>query len=292
MVMEHYRGEHTDTTKLEEEVQALKDERDNVEKAAKEAEGDPEIQAALEASGKTPEGETDWAKRHADTRRSMQAQKEKFNNAEQELKNKIAQLESGQATFPANAEAVAQWKEDHPDIHDIVLTLAQGEAGKASESATKELQEQITALKESNREHEIQSSVAEVKAVHSDYDELSKDVKFHDWVSSNGGWVEKAIYGSTGSQRAIQAITLYKAENNLLEVETKSKRKRSRKDEAAAAATAVTKSTTGDPTSSNTKKKIWKESEIIAITRSPSFTEEHQAEFMLAHRENRIQQGV
>lgn len=270
-MMNKYKGNQVKTDELEDEVKKLQEERTQVSKSTEEAQGDPEVAEALNASADDTlnDKQKEWAKRYADLRRHDQQKTQEFKAKEEELQEELKSLKEAQNTFPTNKEDLKKWAEEHPEVSDIVHTIAGQEASKATEAAASELREQISKLEQENTNLKASESINAVKAAHPDFNKLENDPEFHDWVEGRGEWAKTAMYSSLSPQGAIDVITLYKAEKGIsAEEDEPKKRGRPPKkiDDDAAAATAVSRSTTGDPAADSTEKKTWKETEITKLT--------------------------
>lgn len=247
------------TEELQEEVNNLKELRQ-----LNESDADPEdIEAAhILANDDAPEKEHDWAKRYSDTKSHMN---KKFKEYEDQLKAKEEKIEQLLASDPKNIpqteEELQLWKQENPEIATAIERIARDMA----ENQQKPLKEEIDTLKTKEKETTKELVKKKVVDAHADFDELAADPKFHEWVEEQDQWVSEALYQGLNARNAIQAINLYKLENNLLSNEDSNKKRGRPRKEEADAARLVAKNTSETPTDSTNKGYI-KESTITSWT--------------------------
>ena len=91
---------------------------------------------------------------------------------------------------------------------------------------------------EMNEVAEREKAHNEIRAVHTDFDDLLISDGFHDWASEQPKWVQDALYENADDAKSVvKVITLYKYENGL---DVKSK-KAATKDAASAIVTKRTR---------------------------------------------------
>ena len=176
-----------------EEVEAPKEE----EKVEAKADDDTEL---------TREEKT-YKKRYDDLRRHQNKLVEQVKT----LEAKIADP-AGFAAPTTEAELEA-WKEKYPDVANIVATLAKKEAQAMYNAAD----ERLTRLDEIAADANRAKAEAEIRAIHSDFDELKESDVFHDWVDVQPKWVKDALYVNEDDPASVaRVIDLYKADNNIV----------------------------------------------------------------------------
>lgn len=262
MIEKPYKGKQTETEDLEAEVQELI-------KSRMEASQDPEeleIKKAVE-SDTLSEEEKVYAKRYGDLRRHLQKVQDEAKAREEDYQKALKEAQKNtELVLPSSKEELNSWREEHPEIAKIVESIALEKAKHESESATETLRKKIEELENKNIELAKKDSIAKVKSKHPDFDELSQDINFHNWVEEqkdNGlEWVAHAVYNSNNANEAIQAITLYKAEKGLLTPKEVKDTSRENKQKEKEAAKEVSKNSANDVPESVNNKKIWTESEI------------------------------
>ena len=193
-----------------------------------------EVVAVAEAPKETASDEDDkdltreektYKKRYDDLRRHQ-------NKLVEQVKTLEAKV-NDPASFaaPTTEEELEAWKEKYPDVANIVSTLAKKEAQAMYNAAD----ERLSRLDEIAEQADRAKAEAEIRAIHSDFDELKDSDVFHDWVDVQPKWVKDALYVNSDDPASVaRVIDLYKADNNIVNKGKKASAKR-------AAAAIVTK---------------------------------------------------
>ena len=114
---------------------------------------------------------------------------------------------------PTTEEELEAWKEKYPDVANIVSTLAKKEAQAMYNAAD----ERLSRLDEIAEQADRAKAEAEIRAIHSDFDELKDSDVFHDWVDVQPKWVKDALYVNSDDPASVaRVIDLYKADNNIV----------------------------------------------------------------------------
>jgi len=114
---------------------------------------------------------------------------------------------------PTTEEELEAWKEKYPDVANIVSTLAKKEAQAMYNAAD----ERLSRLDEIAEQADRAKAEAEIRAIHSDFDELKDSDAFHDWVDVQPKWVKDALYVNSDDPASVaRVIDLYKADNNIV----------------------------------------------------------------------------
>ena len=114
---------------------------------------------------------------------------------------------------PTTEEELEAWKEKYPDVANIVSTLAKKEAQAMYNAAD----ERLSRLDEIAEQADRAKAEAEIRAIHSDFDELKDSDAFHDWVDIQPKWVKDALYVNSDDPASVaRVIDLYKADNNIV----------------------------------------------------------------------------
>jgi len=114
---------------------------------------------------------------------------------------------------PTTEEELEAWKEKYPDVANIVSTLAKKEAQAMYNAAD----ERLSRLDEIAEQAGRAKAEAEIRAIHSDFDELKESDAFHDWVDVQPKWVKDALYVNSDDPASVaRVIDLYKADNNIV----------------------------------------------------------------------------
>ena len=150
--------------------------------------------------------EKTYKKRYDDLRRHQNKLVEQVKT----LEAKIADPSS--FTAPTTDAELEAWKEKYPDVANIVATLAKKEAKAMYDAAD----ERLTRLDEIAEQANRSKAEAEIRAIHSDFDELKESDAFHDWVEEQPKWVKDALYINSDDPASVsRVIDLYKADNNI-----------------------------------------------------------------------------
>ena len=182
----------------------------------KEQEQEQEVVVAEEATKEAAVKEDDkdltreektYKKRYDDLRRHQ-------NKLVEQVKTLEAKV-NDPASFaaPTTEEELEAWKEKYPDVANIVSTLAKKEAQAMYNAADERLSRLDEIAEQANRS----KAEAEIRAIHSDFDELKESDAFHDWVDVQPKWVKDALYVNADDPASVaRVIDLYKADNNIV----------------------------------------------------------------------------
>jgi len=196
---------------IEELLNSRKEQTEEVEEVEEKVEATKEVKEKVEA--KTDDDteltreEKTYKKRYDDLRRHQNKLVEQVKT----LEAKIADPASFAA--PTTEEELEAWKEKYPDVANIVATLAKKEAQAMYNAAD----ERLTRLDEIAADANRAKAEAEIRAIHSDFDELKESDAFHDWVDVQPKWVKDALYVNEDDPASVaRVIDLYKADNNIV----------------------------------------------------------------------------
>ena len=195
--------EEKEIEELMESRQEDKEQEQEVVAAVAEA---PKEAASDEDKDLTREEKT-YKKRYDDLRRHQ-------NKLVEQVKTLEAQV-SDPSSFaaPTTEEELEAWKEKYPDVANIVSTLAKKEAQAMYNAAD----ERLSRLDEIAEQADRAKAEAEIRAIHSDFDELKDSDVFHDWVDVQPKWVKDALYVNSDDPASVaRVIDLYKADNNIV----------------------------------------------------------------------------
>ena len=222
--------------------------------------------------------EKSFKKRYGDLRTHAQKQAAELKAEITELKKALAEKPLTPSYKPPKSEKeINEWLTQYPDVGQIVETIAHKRAEAIANELKQELQELRTTAVSSSQAR----AMAEVRAAHPDFDEVTQTDEFHEWAERQSKTVQSMLYDNMdNSADMIAAVKLYKAEYGI------AAKKSEPKDNRREAAKSVTpKSQATDPTKSG--KKIWKTSEIRKL--KDSEFAKYEEEIDLAHIEGRIQ---
>ena len=227
----------------------------------------------------------DFKKRYDDLKKHYDRKLGDWKSKEQSLK---AEMLAGRTTYvaPKTPEELATFKEDYPDVFDVVETVAHMRA----EEQLASLQEQVSQLSEKESVSNRRAAEQELLNVHPDFKAIRDSEDFHDWARVQPEAIQDWIYKNTGdASLAGRAIELYKLDAGISNkpTEAKSKTKSPIVDSRGSAADAVSvKAKTQDPTP---QEKTWTTSEIANL--SIDQYEKFQPQIDEAFKEGRIVNG-
>ena len=252
------------------------DEEDNVEVEAQQ-EDQPEEKEATSFVEGSQEKDHDYKKRYDDLKRHYDEKVQSFKQREQEMEQAMQSAAASQnITLPKSPEELERFKQEYPDVFDVVETIA---TLKAQERASG-LEQEIEVIRQREKELKVQSAYRELTNNHPDFNEIKADEKFLAWLDEQPESISNGIYhNNTDARWASRVLDLYKADQGI------STKKRTKSNEAAAAvvrspkAKDISSEATGD-------KRIWKASQIAKM-KSHEF-EKFENELDIARSEGRI----
>ena len=262
-----YRGKYRD--------EVYEDDDDNVEVEAQQEE--PEEKEATSFVQGSEERDHDYKKRYDDLKRHYDEKVQTFKQREKEMEEAMHSAAASQnITLPKSPEELERFKQEYPDVFDVVETIA---TLKAQERASG-LEQEIEVIRQREKELKVQSAYRELTNNHPDFNEIKADEKFLAWLDEQPESISNGIYhNNTDARWASRVLDLYKADQGI------STKKRTKSNEAAAAvvrspkAKDISSEATGD-------KRIWKASQIAKM-KSHEF-EKFENELDLARSEGRI----
>ena len=211
-------------------------------------------QTKKEAKDK-PYSKPDYKKRYDDLKTHYDSKLNEFKVREQELLEEAAK-NMPQYTAPKSEEDLEKFKEQYPDVYEVVETVAH----MRSSEQTKVLEERLSKLQE--REAELIAKEAHGKLLdnHPDFDDIRNSEEFHSWAKEQPQSIQKWIYDNANDgDLASRALDLYKRDMSIVSEASKPKKKKSKKS---AADMVSTKTTSVEPK----QDKIWTEQEIARMS--------------------------
>ena len=193
--------------KEEKEIEELMESRQEDTEVEVAAVAEAPKEAASDEDKDLTREEKTYKKRYDDLRRHQ-------NKLVEQVKTLEAQV-SDPSSFaaPTTEEELEAWKEKYPDVANIVSTLAKKEAQAMYNAAD----ERLSRLDEIAEQADRAKAEAEIRAIHSDFDELKDSDVFHDWVDVQPKWVKDALYVNSDDPASVaRVIDLYKADNNIV----------------------------------------------------------------------------
>jgi len=192
---------------IEELMESRQEDREEQEQEVVAAVAEAPKEAASDEDKDLTREEKTYKKRYDDLRRHQ-------NKLVEQVKTLEAQV-SDPSSFaaPTTEEELEAWKEKYPDVANIVSTLAKKEAQAMYNAAD----ERLSRLDEIAEQADRAKAEAEIRAIHSDFDELKDSDVFHDWVDVQPKWVKDALYVNSDDPASVaRVIDLYKADNNIV----------------------------------------------------------------------------
>ena len=229
-----------------------------------EEEATPVEERPVNAEEKVFKKRYDDLKRHHDS--TINKHKDQLSRLKTQLDDKTEKIK-----LPKTKEEIDAWKAKYPDVYDVIETIAHTKADEKAKKVETGLRELET------KQQEVQKDKAEVELakLHSDYNDIRADEKFHEWVGQQDSTIQGWLYeNTTNAKLAARAIDLYK-------MDTGYGKKKSNKLEASKSVTSTSKRDmdTGD-------KKIWTLTEIAKL--KPQQFVKMEKEIDLARQEGRI----
>ena len=231
---------------MSEDLQLSKDEADLalLIKARADAEAgkvpDPELaeaEAILEDKDASAE-DKNWAKRYSDTKSAWYKERNTKDQAIANLQEKLKAAESASPeAIPTNVEDLKEWQKKHPAVASAVRAIAT----EIAKEMTGDLDKKVTDLTVKDNNSTAALTKATVVKAHPDFDKVNENKAFHDWVKDQDSWVDAAVYKGQDAKSIIQAISLFKMENNLLGSQSEAPSGNTDRDDDAAAASLVAK---------------------------------------------------
>jgi len=209
----------------------------------------------LETLRDTPYKKPDYKKRYDDLKRHYDSKLNEFKSREQELLEEAA---NSRPTYkaPKSPEDLEQFKNEYPDVYDVVETVAHMQ----SESKAKVLEERLSKLQE--RENNLVREAAEQRLMerHPDFEDIRNSDDFHGWAKEQHSSIQAWVYDNNNdADLASRALDLFKKDLGIEPTKTKSSSKKTRKS---AADMVSTKTTSVEPN----QEKVWSEKEIAAMS--------------------------
>lgn len=179
--------------------------------------------AVLEAPKETPAAAVDnddgpeptdaeertFKKRYGDLRRHSQKKESEMQKQLDDMRQQLTQLTAKEIKLPKSEEELASWAAQYPDVAKIVETIAIKKAKEQSAS----IEQRLKQIDEMEQKTLRERAEGELLRLHSDFDEIKDDDKFHEWVEKQPKWVQNALYENDNDAiSAARAIDLYKAD--------------------------------------------------------------------------------
>ena len=220
-----------------------------------EAEGSVNVEE-LETTKDAPYKRPDYKKRYDDLKKHYDNKLNEFKSREQEL---IEEAANSRPTYkaPKSPEDLEQFKNEYPDVYDVVETVAHMQ----SESKAKVLEERLSKLQE--RENQLIRDSAEKRLIerHPDFEDIRNSDDFHEWAKEQHASIQAWVYDNNNdADLASRALDLFKKDIGMDIPKTKSSSKKPTRQSAADMVSTKTQSI--EPK----QQKIWSLKEIEAMS--------------------------
>ena len=252
----------------------LDDDEENVE----EQQAQPEEEEQTEPSFVQGEAEVkhDYKKRYDDLKRHYDEKVKEFKDKEKQLEATLTEATRSQdISLPKTEEELVKFKEEFPDVYDVVETIATMKAGERAQI----LEQELETIREKEQNTRIQAAYQELINSHPDFNEIRQDEKFLGWLEEQPPSISDGILkNNTDARWASRVVDLYKADVNIT-----SKRTKKKKEDAAVSVGAAK---ARDLTDSRTEGRTFKASDIAKM--KPWEFEKLESEIDSARAEGRI----
>ena len=211
---------------------------------------------ALEAKKDEPYKRPDYKKRYDDLKRHYDVKLNEFKSREEELKEEAASNRP-QYKAPKSPEELEQFKNQYPDMYEVVETVAHMQ----SESKAKVLEERLSKLQQREDDLLRQNAEDRLLSKHPDFADIKNSDDFHTWAKEQPSDIQKWVYeNANNADLASRALDLFKKDFGIELPKTKSSSNKPTK--ASAADMVSTKTTSVEPS----QQKVWSEREIAAMS--------------------------
>ena len=278
-----YEGKDRVLEAEDEEIEATED--TNIEATM---EATPEVESFMDSSKPEPQmqdaevqgddTEVKYKKRYDDLKKYYDSKLSEWKQEKETLQAQMKAVEEPRKTYapPKTAEELENFKEQYPDVYQVVETISH----KMASQQVEDLQAEVGKLNQREKKLKVQSAYRQLLNNHPDFEELKTSQEFLNWLDQQPQSISEGITkNNTDSNWASRTVDLYKADIGIGRKQTSTKRNQ--------AAKAVTKSASRDINTTGKDGRIWKMSEIQKLR--PWEFEKYEAEIDQASRSGRIE---
>ena len=172
-------------------------------KAKKEA--DIEEPVEQEATKDEPYKRPDYKKRYDDLKKHYDSKLNEFKSREQELLDEATKNRQDYIA-PKSPEELEKFKEEYPDVYEVVETVSHLQA----EEKSKDLREKLERLQQ--REQELVRKDAEKRLMdkHPDFEDIRNSDDFHGWAKEQPKSIQDWVYNNADdADLASRALDLF-----------------------------------------------------------------------------------
>jgi len=231
-------------------------------------------------STERPENAEDrvFKKRYDDLKRHYDSTLGKHKDEVRTLRTQLEQS-AKQIVPPKSKEELETWKNEYPDVYDMVETIAINKA----DSRAKEMETKYQNLQAQQEQVSQEKAEVELLKIHPDYQEIRSKDEFHEWATKQDPVIQDWLYeNKANAQLAGRAIDLYKMDKGLGKYSN-----RQEKNIKQEAAKVVSKTRKAESTEGAIPKKVWSNAEISKM--NVREYAKYEEEIDKAVREGRIQ---
>jgi len=238
--------------------------------------------APVDGQDQEPESQEEktYKKRYGDARTYINRLQDENRKTRAEMQAKIDALSRKKVELPKTEAEISAFANEFPDVFKTLVSIARKETIKSQN----DLESRFDNVRELEAKLARDSATVRLSQLHPDWEELRETAEFHAWAEEQLPQIKSWLYDNPDNpELCAKAIDLYKMEKGL----SKKRNKRESNDDAAKQ---VTRHRNPEIQDGLPTKKIWKESEILKLSRSkPNWFEENEAEIDKASREGRIE---
>ena len=261
--------------KYREDVYIDDDEEENVEEQQAKPE---EEEKQVEPSFVQDEAQVkhDYKKRYDDLKRHYDEKVQEFKDKEKQLEATLTEATRSQGiSLPKTEEELVKFKEEFPDVYDVVETIATMKAGERAQI----LEQELETIREKEQNTRVQAAYQELLNSHPDFNEIKSDEKFLGWLEDQPSNISDGILkNNTDARWASRVVDLYKADANIT-----TKRAKKKTSDAAAS---VSSTKARDVADARSESRTFKASDIAKM--KPWEFEKLESEIDSARAEGRI----
>ena len=206
--------------KYREDVYIDDDEEENVEEQQAKPE---EEEKQVEPSFVQDEAQVkhDYKKRYDDLKRHYDEKVQEFKDKEKQLEATLTEATRSQGiSLPKTEEELVKFKEEFPDVYDVVETIATMKAGERAQI----LEQELETIREKEQNTRVQAAYQELLNSHPDFNEIKSDEKFLGWLEDQPSNISDGILkNNTDARWASRVVDLYKADANITTKRAKKK---------------------------------------------------------------------
>ena len=181
----------------------------------------------------------DYKKRYDDLKKHYDTKLNEWKQNREVLEAKLKMSDTPTQRInelPKTAEELESFREQYPDVYDVVETIS---SLKANDRVS-EVEDHLEVLRQKEEEAERITAEKQLTALHPDFVELKENPDFLSWLEEQPSNISDGVYrNNTDVRWAARVIDLYKADVG--QTTTKSRRSGSKGNRRAEAAQAITR---------------------------------------------------